>query len=69
MNNPNANINGLEYSLEEESLGGFVTSGVDAKALLNDHLPVTLNTLYPVALVADSSSKKHVVGIRQCRIK
>ncbi|KAL3796388.1 hypothetical protein HJC23_004185 [Cyclotella cryptica] len=59
MNNPNANVNGLTYSLEEESLGGFVTSGVDAKALLNDHLRITLNTLYPVALVADSSSKKH----------
>jgi hypothetical protein len=59
MNNPNANINGLEYSLEEESLGGFVTSGIDAKALLNDHLPATLNTLYPVALVADSTSKTH----------
>ena len=59
MKNPNANIDGLKYSLEEESLGGFVTSGIDAKALMNDHLPVTLNTVYPVALVADSSSKKH----------
>ena len=59
MNNPNANVNGLEYSLEEESLGGFVTSGVESTALLNDHLPVTWNTLYPVSLVADSTSKMH----------
>ena len=59
LNNPHANINALEYSLEEEALGGFVTSGIDARALMNDHLPPKLNTLYPVALVADSKSKSH----------
>lgn len=59
MNNPHANMKDFAYTLEEESLGGFVTSGVDAKALLNDHLPITLNTLYPVSLVADSTTRRH----------
>ncbi|KAK1749078.1 hypothetical protein QTG54_001017, partial [Skeletonema marinoi] len=38
---------------------GIVTSGVDARALLDDRLPTYLNAVYPVSLVSDPTTKKH----------
>ena len=48
-------------SVEEirEQFDGIVTSGVDARALLDDRLPTYLNAVYPVSLVGDPTTKKH----------
>jgi len=42
-----------------EEFDGIVTSGVDARALLDDRLPTYLNAVYPVSLVSDPTTKKH----------
>jgi len=42
-----------------EEFDGIVTSGVDARALLDDRLPPYLNAVYPVSLVSDPTTKKH----------
>jgi hypothetical protein len=57
------NLSDIAYTLEEGMSApkgkAYVTSGVDSRALLNDHVPPRLTTVYPVSLVADSTSKKH----------
>mmetsp|Transcript_25722 Transcript_25722/g.55335 ORF Transcript_25722/g.55335 Transcript_25722/m.55335 type:complete len:1259 (+) Transcript_25722:193-3969(+) len=37
----------------------IVTSGVESRAILNDHVPPSLESIYPVSMVADPTSKKH----------
>jgi hypothetical protein len=43
----------------QNEFANIVTSGVDARALVDDGLPSYLNTVYPVSLVADPTTKKH----------
>jgi len=43
----------------QNEFAGIVTSGVDARALLDDQLPAYLNSVYPVSLVGDPTTKKH----------
>lgn len=43
----------------QNEFDGIVTSGVDARALLDDRLPTYLNAVYPVSLVGDPTTKKH----------
>jgi len=43
----------------QNEFAGIVTSGVDARALLDDQLPAYLNAVYPVSLVSDPTTKKH----------
>mmetsp|Transcript_18500 Transcript_18500/g.26282 ORF Transcript_18500/g.26282 Transcript_18500/m.26282 type:complete len:1165 (-) Transcript_18500:84-3578(-) len=43
----------------QEEFEGIVTSGVDARCLLDDRLPTYLNAFYPVSLVGDPTTKKH----------
>ena len=43
----------------QNEYAGIVTSGVDARALVDDQLPIYLNAVYPVSLVADPTTKKH----------
>ncbi len=42
-----------------QQFDGIVTSGVDARALIDDRLPTYLNAVYPVSLVSDPTTKKH----------
>jgi len=50
---------GWESNLPQDEFEKIVTSGVESRALLNDQLSASLATTYPVALVADPTSKKH----------
>ena len=43
----------------QDEFDGVVTSGVDARALLDDRLPIYINAMYPVSLVGDPTTKKH----------
>lgn len=46
-------------NIPQSDFEGIVTSGVESRALLNDGVASTLRTIYPVALVADSTTKQH----------
>lgn len=46
-------------NIPQSDFEGIVTSGVESRALLNDGVTSILRTLYPVALVADSTTRKH----------
>ena len=49
----------FQKDIPKEDFQKIVTSGVESKALLNEYVPLKLQTLYPVALVADPTTKKH----------
>ncbi|KAL7527316.1 hypothetical protein ACHAXR_005607 [Thalassiosira sp. AJA248-18] len=46
-------------NLPQEDFEKIVTSGVESKALLNDHIPQKLESIYPVSLVADPTNKMY----------
>lgn len=46
-------------NIPQSDFEGIVTSGVESRALLNDGVTSTLRTIYPVSLVADSTTRKH----------
>lgn len=48
-----------KLNLPQDEFERMVTSGVESRALLNDHVPDDMENIYPVALVADSTTKKH----------
>ncbi|KAL7469975.1 hypothetical protein ACHAXS_010224 [Conticribra weissflogii] len=43
----------------KELFGDIVTSGVESRALLNDGLSAALDSVYPVSIVADPTTKRH----------
>ncbi|KAL7550927.1 hypothetical protein ACHAWF_018117 [Thalassiosira exigua] len=49
----------FEKDVPKEDFLKIVTSGVEARALLNDHVPANVETLYPVSIVADPVTKAH----------
>eukprot|EP00585_Thalassiosira_rotula_P011336 CAMPEP_0196133664 /NCGR_PEP_ID=MMETSP0910-20130528/2793_1 /TAXON_ID=49265 /ORGANISM="Thalassiosira rotula, Strain GSO102" /LENGTH=1170 /DNA_ID=CAMNT_0041393411 /DNA_START=157 /DNA_END=3669 /DNA_ORIENTATION=+ len=46
-------------ALPMEEFEGIVTSGVESRALLNEDLPSALESVYPVGLAGDPTSKTH----------
>eukprot|EP00584_Thalassiosira_punctigera_P016390 CAMPEP_0172576764 /NCGR_PEP_ID=MMETSP1067-20121228/137890_1 /TAXON_ID=265564 ORGANISM="Thalassiosira punctigera, Strain Tpunct2005C2" /NCGR_SAMPLE_ID=MMETSP1067 /ASSEMBLY_ACC=CAM_ASM_000444 /LENGTH=644 /DNA_ID=CAMNT_0013369441 /DNA_START=153 /DNA_END=2084 /DNA_ORIENTATION=- len=50
---------GTQSNTPQEEFERIVTSGVESRALLNEDLPASLTTVYPVALAADPTSKRH----------
>ena len=46
-------------NIPQSDFEGIVTSGVESRALLNDGVASTMKSIYPVALVADSTTRRH----------